>query len=156
MIGYYLDKVAGTKKCRWQYILLIFSLALGINGGFIYYDGMHSQFSQLYIEMFDYMTAIGIFVLVKKLFVQQVYYKNHPLLCTIISQLGGLTLGMYFFDIVLGFMFYRKLEAYMGLSVAKYSLVWCIFDLTVGAIFTYAYKKIWRRIILKMKEKRLS
>lgn len=146
MIGYYLDKRTETKEFNRKGVSIILLVALGIGGGCIYYDGVHSEFSQLYIEMLDYVIAIGIFILMKDIFTNQINCKKYPTICAIISRLGGLTLGMYFFDDILHVMLYRRLEAYMRLPVAVYSLIWCVVNLSIGGICTYLFKeKILKR-----------
>jgi len=142
IIGYYLDKLIENKKIKGVYVMFIMLAALVITCGCTYYEGTRSEFSQIYIEMFDYVIAISIFLACKKMFACYLQSKKYFIICAVISRLGSLTLGMYFFDMILHPLFYKKWELYTGLSIAKYSVIWCAFNLCVGAIGTYILKKI--------------
>lgn len=136
IVGFYLDRSLNVDHVKCKKILIIMSFVLIINGGCTYYEGVNLEFSQNYIEMFDYVSAIGIFLLMKKLYGGE-KYKKYKRFSYVISQLGSLTLGMYFFDIILRPLLYSSLQDFTGILEPKFSLIWCIFNMFIGSICTF-------------------
>lgn len=86
---------------------------------YTYNEGMTTgTFTQNYVQMFDYITAI----------------------CSI----GSLTFGMYLLDPFWKLLFYKPYErnAEVLLPTLLVSFGWCIISMTLGGILTYIFKKI--------------
>ena len=111
-----------------------------------YWEGItQGAFTQNYVQLFDYVSAIVVFVLVKKIVVcrenrsDQIKSKRFS-----IYQIGTLTLGIYLFDPFLKEVLYnpyaRIVEKHLPLLICSFG--WVLISMILGGIITYILKKL--------------
>lgn len=145
LIGYYIDQVFDISKLNKRNIWILPGVILAgiiVSSCFTYHQGITSGYTQYFVQTFDYTTAITVFLLVKYLFVnvKKIYECN--ILHRIVSLLGSLTLGIYLMDPAL-----KAFGKYFDAVVTTqdpilYSIIWCLFSMTLGGAITFGLKKI--------------
>lgn len=148
LLGYYLDRILPVEKINKRMLGIAFLAALVgifVSSMFTYYSGVRVGFSQDYVQLFDYLTTIFVFIFVKYLFVNKKMCAGRPLLENVICKIGQLTFGMYLLDPLWKNLFYLKFEAVMQplMPIVIFSGIWCILSMFVSGIVTYGLKKIW-------------
>ena len=121
LIGYYVDRKIDLAKISLRHIV---SLILASAAGIIFscfctfYEGMYNDmnFTQHYVQIFDYLITITVFVAVKFFFAQIEHKSWFPKISGVLVSVGGLTLGMYLLDPV-----WRNLFVQMGFTGAAWS-----------------------------------
>ncbi|WP_022766587.1 acyltransferase [Butyrivibrio sp. XPD2006] len=146
LIGYYLEYNVDIANVRlWQLCLLILGAAAGITLSNIctYIDAeLNGTFSQNYVMLFDYLTAITVFMLIKYLYAVVMAYKETGILVKAICFTGSMTLGIYMFDPVFKELFYSKfIIKTQSMSVMWQGLLWILISMTLGTICTFILKK---------------
>lgn len=148
LIGYYVDRKIDLAKISLRHIV---SLILASAAGIIFscfctfYEGMHNDmnFTQHYVQIFDYLITITVFVAVKFFFAQIEHKSWFPKISGVLVSVGGLTLGMYLLDPVWRNLFYHSFReiAVIKDSVMFNSLLWCVVSMIAGALVTWLLKK---------------
>ena len=147
IIGYYIEHYVDIRKINNKDLNVILSVAiLGILLSCIctYYEGINSGYTQNYVQLFDYVTAICAYVVIKKLYFEIINRNGMRRRGTYISLIGSLTFGMYLLDPFLKGLFYNWLTGMVGafLPVILTSVVWCVFSMILGGMLTYVMKQI--------------
>lgn len=100
------------------------------------------SYTQNYVELFDYMSAIIIFLLIKYIVwnYENIFIKNARKICI----LGSLTLGIYLLDPYLKLFLYYKYEMFMiqKFPVLVVSIGWVLISMFLGATITAIIRKL--------------
>ncbi len=145
LIGYYIDQVFDISKLNRKNVWIlpvIILVGIVISSGFTYHQGIHYQYTQGFVQTFDYTTAIAVFLLVKYLFVNVKPIRNCSILHRIVAFVGSLTFGIYLIDPVLKVFSNRFNAVVTTQDPILYSIIWCVFSMMVGGFTTYLLKKI--------------
>ena len=148
LIGYYLEYNVECQKMRpLQLYLLIISGITGIvlSNVCTYIDAkINNGYSQNYVQLFDYVTAIVVFILIKFLFTVKMPNVNQHNLKKMICFMGSMTLGIYMFDPCFKLLFYEKynLWAEHMFPTLIVSVGWVLISMTLGTMCTCIIKKI--------------
>ncbi|MCR4585970.1 MAG: acyltransferase [Lachnospiraceae bacterium] len=142
--GYYLDTKADISQLKGkQKAELTAACLLAIILSFICVklDGDLNGYSEKYIALFDYVLAISIFLLVRKLFSAG---KPDAGGRDIIPALGSLSFGIYLLDPFLKAALYSKYTGMCAdrLNFAVFSLGWLMISLILGGVLTSVLKKL--------------
>ena len=145
LIGYYIDQVFDISKLNKRNIWILPGVILAgsiVSSCFTYHQGITSGYTQNFVQTFDYTTAISVFLLIKYLFVNVKTIHECNTLHRIVSLLGSLTLGIYLMDPALK-IFGKYFDAVIRTQdPILYSIIWCLFSMTVGGVITFGLKKI--------------
>lgn len=148
LLGYYIDNIIDMQHFKRRHIFLInFAALIGIILSCLctYYEGAKmGAYTQNYVQLFDYVTAIAIFVSVKYMttvaFPKLVEGKLEKGFCLI----GSLTFGIYLLDPLIKLFLYDAFEAWMEplLPTLFVSIGWCLVSLVLGGFCAFILKKI--------------
>lgn len=147
LIGYYLDKNINANNINKKTIFMMLFVYLStiiVSFALTYYEGNKiGEFSQKFVDMFDFIQAIIIFVLINyfvnvisfNMFNEKLYKK--------ICALGSLTFGIYLFDPILQKLFFWKYNALVKppLPTIFVSYGWILLSMMIGGLLTYLLKK---------------
>ena len=149
IIGYFLDKRIKVEQLKKTHMLILLIMALSgilLSCGCTYYEGTHDEmvFTQNYVQLFDYLTAICVFITIKYYCIQYDGFSTHPNLVRVIGIIGSLTFGIYLFDPVLRRTLYDKLIVLLALDMKPMlsSLLWCISSMCIGGLITTCLKRL--------------
>lgn len=145
LIGFYLDRVVDVKRIPRKIVWAFPTAALIgiiISSAFTYHEGVTSGYTQSFVQTFDYVTAISVFVTTKYLFTQTNDFGNNWIVKNAIPFVGSLTFGIYLFEPALK-LFYNRIMSLVPLTTPLVlSFFWCIFSMIICGIVTYLLKKI--------------
>ena len=149
LIGFYIDHKVDMEKMTGKKVALMMLagfVGIVISNTCTYYQGTHSPngFTQDYVQLFDYLTTICVFVLIKYTAVKFNDFSGIPRFCRIVTLIGELTFGIYLMDPIWKKLFYRQFEAVLEPSMITIlvSVLWCLTSMCLGGIVTFALKKI--------------
>ena len=137
LIGFYIYEhrpSSKTKlKCGLCAIIGIFTESL-----LTYLQGITSCFTQDYVQLFDYILAIFIFIMIQD---TVKLYKRWG--TKYIILLSNLTFGIYLFDPFLKFLGGEQLIDYLCNHIPNIfsSFIWIVMSIIIGGMFTYILKK---------------
>ena len=96
------------------------------------------------LQIFDYLTAITVFVVIKFFFAKIEHKSWYPTIAGVLVPVGGLTLGMYLLDPVWEMLFYHRFNEIAGFRdrAMLASLIWCVASMTASGFVTWLLKKI--------------
>ena len=152
LIGYYLDHNIEIKKLTPVKITVLLMLAFGgilLSSGCTVIEGVFTgTYTQNYVQMFDYVTTICVFLIVKKIFsvveFDQIFIK-------LILLIGNLSFGIYLLDPYLKLILLGKANRLLEplFPTLIVSGIWVIITIFVGGGITFILKKIpWIRKLL--------
>lgn len=113
-----------------------------------YYEAVKvGTYTQNYVQLFDYVTAIVVFLIVKAIAVVMTdkEYKQYKFqIIKKIELIGSLTFGIYLFDPILKVILYNRYEAIAEpmFPTLIVSLGWVMISMLCGGGITYIMKKI--------------
>lgn len=141
LIGYYLDHRVDIRALSSKALGLISLLAvagIAVSSACTCYQGFtQGSFTQDYVMLFDYVTAIAVFLLVKRLMVVKAPRLSEGKIGLAICLVGSLTLGIYVFDPMLRKLFLRaSYFAKDRLLTLVTSFAWVIASMTAGGLLT--------------------
>lgn len=144
--GYALDHIFDVRSFgRKQWAAIILSAVGGIilSSAFTYHEGVRSGFTQNWVQLFDYLTAMAAFLIIKYLFTLPAV-ESKKALNTAICKLGGLAFGIYLLDPILKKFMYASVELALEpyLPTLIVSLIWCLLSMTIGGVLTYSLKML--------------
>ena len=148
LIGYYLENNMDVRKFRGRTaICLIFIGLVGIllSNLCTYYEASNTgYYTQNYVKLFDYLTAIVTFLLIKYIVVRIMERENKTNIAQGVRFVGSMTFGIYLFDPILKTLLYSRYEAIAEplLPTLIVSFGWVIVSMILGGSFTYILKKI--------------
>lgn len=145
-LGYYFDKIIDIKKIGKKHLVLgsIFAIC-GIicSCCFTYDEGMRYGFTQNYVQLFDFVTTMVVFLLVRFLFERKNIFSKFPQIEKSICSLGVLTFGVYLLDPFLKRGIYNKVDIVLGefFPIIISSFVWCVISIMLGSLITFLLRK---------------
>ena len=148
LIGYYLEYHVQIEKIQRKHIVLLISAASAgilISNACTYLDGkINGEYSQNYVQLFDYITTISAFILIKSLFSTKRNIKKPRVIKEIICFLGSMTFGIYLLDPCLRMLFYGRYEAAVSrtLPTLIISAGWILISIALGTAITWISRKI--------------
>lgn len=147
MIGYYLEYNIDIEKIRGKSIGLILVGIVGImlSNMCTYYEAKNiGSYTQNYVQLFDYLTAIVTFLIIKYI-ATTIKGKGESLhMAQCITFVGSLTFGIYLFDPILKKVLYDSYEAIVDpiFPTIIVSFGWIMLSMLLGGSLTYILKKI--------------
>lgn len=146
LMGYYLEHNVDITKIKFKTILgMVAILCLGI--GLSCYATqiealMKGAYSQNYVQLFDYITAIVVFVIIKVIFVKYVHCNETS--TKILNILGSMTFGVYLLEPVAKILFYDKFIGIIesSLPTLLVSFFWVILCFSICSFSTMIMKKL--------------
>ncbi len=159
LIGYYLDNRIDISKITPKKLLApTVAAAAGILISCLctYHEGVSTgSFTESYVQLFDYVTAIATFLWIKYLFTQRprlARLLERPRLSAAVVSISSLTFGMYILDPFLkkalfSTVFEKITEPFLPTIIV--SVLWCLFSMTVCGCLTLLLKKlpVFRKIL---------
>lgn len=148
LVGYYLGRVLMIDELTWKRVgaLCIASLAgMLVSSGFTYYQGMTTGYTQDFVQLFDWVSAIAVFVLVRFVFEGGISLERRaPRACRAFTFLGPLTFGVYLFDPLLKRYLYGGVSAALEplLPTLLVSFAWCLVSFVLGCTLTFLLKRV--------------
>lgn len=148
IVGYFIDNInlEKLKRRHLNFLIGLFIVSVVLSCCVLYYERLSvGEFTQNYINLFAYVLAIVVFILVKHAAVCRFDKKIKPSGRRIIIILGSLTFGIYLMDPIIKEIFYERYVLFqekINLPIWIFSSVWCLFSMTIGGSITYFLKKI--------------
>lgn len=147
LTGYYLANVLDNDCVQNKHIAA--AILIMISGIFLsclitYHAGITDEFSQNYVMLFDYLSAIVVFFLVRYIFEKQLNGRIGYNLAKIITRVGSLTFGIYLMDPVLSSYLRPRIEPIFAgyIPVLITSILWCITSMIICGTVTFWLKKL--------------
>ena len=146
LIGYYLEyniDIFKLKRCHIIGMSIIGCLGILLSNLCTYYEGITTgTYTQNYVQLFDYLTAIVVFLIIKYIFNLKWSIKND--IGKLIGFLGSLTFGIYLMDPILKIVWYEEFNiwAESKFPTLIVSIGWIIISMLGGGCVTYVMKKI--------------
>ena len=147
LIGYYLSRV-DLEEVRGKDVAIMFSAAMAgivISCLFTYHQGIRLGYSQDFVQLFDWVSAIAVFMLFRLAFNSGFNLSARiPRSARVMTFLGPLTFGVYLFDPLLKRFLYPSLNRLLEplLPTLLVSVCWCLASFALGALITWALKHI--------------
>ncbi len=148
LVGYYVEHKVNITKLTGKHLVLLLSLAtVGIllSNGCTYMEAsINGEFSHRFAYIFDYVTAIVVYLIIKYFFVVIYPGIKETGLGKGICTFGALTLGIYMLDPCFKLLFYMRFVRIMEpiLPTLIVSFVWVILSMTFGSVVTVLLKKV--------------
>lgn len=148
IIGYYLDSSINVFKINKKYVIvgtIIVILGVVVSCICTTYQGIITDtYTQNYVLLFDYISAIYVFIMVKYISIVKIpnFFKGK--IQEGIILVGSLTFGIYLLDPYLKIIFGKNLINYaiQLMPTIIVSFAWCIISMILGGIITWSLKKI--------------
>ena len=148
LAGYYLENCISVetfsrKKTAW--LLAAGTAGIVLSCLCTYYQGITTgKFTQKYVQLFDYMTAIAAFIFIKSIVVKGLPFLSRGKPGKMICFLGSLTFGIYLLDPFLKLFFYERYDAFAEpfLPTILVSAGWILISFAVGGFLTFLLKRI--------------
>lgn len=147
IVGYYVDTNINVKKLTKRHnvgLVVIALLGIIISCICTYYEGINLKFTENYVQLFDYVTTIVVFILIKEIVERKINVLKTSRISKIIYLVGSLTFGIYLLDPFLKKIVYKNFFELLDpvLPTLILSILWCLFSMICGGIITYILKKI--------------
>ena len=148
ILGYYLEYNIDIKKIKPSQLGLLITfgiLGILLSNMCTYYDAkINGAYSQDYVTLFDYVTAIVVFILIKYLMIVKMENLNMHYVEKGICFMGSMTFGIYMLDPCFKQIFYNKYDVWAEaiFPTLIVSIGWIIISMTLGTLCTYLLKKI--------------
>jgi len=147
LIGFYFDHYYCLKRNKKNMLIILFILILTgncLSTIITYHQGAHSVFSQSYLTLFNYSSALATFLCIKYFFEHSKSNKAHSIFCRLLHNIAPLTLGIYVMEPVSRSVFYKMVCMFLGFSVHPIvsSLAYCCVSMTICGSITYVLKKL--------------
>lgn len=143
LIGYGLEKfvnVDDINKKKIVYYSLLCSLGILLSCVCTFIEGINTgNYTQNYVQLFDYVTAIYFYIVIKKIFSN---YNNKT--NDFIIKMGSLTFGIYLLDPFLKMFLYGFIYNFFEntLPTIIASFIWCLISMVLGGLIAIILKKI--------------
>lgn len=154
LIGYWIDRNIDPRRIsRRQWALLWLAVLVGaaLSGWMTWFDNVHSGgHSQTYLGLTVYVTAIAVFLSIKRVFTAE-FALRRPRLNALLSLTGSLVFGVYLLDQGLKLLVYERMKDTLLplLGTFGFSVFWCMVSLVVCGAVTWELKQLplFRRIL---------
>lgn len=148
LLGYYLEHFVDIKKLNKMHLVYLTSAAaMGIllSCACTYYEAKTTgQYTQNYVQLFDYITAIAAFLLIKYFTLQKFSKFFTGRIGNSIRYIGSLTLGMYLLDPYFRISIYGRVmkigESFRPMILTSFQ--WVFASMCIGGIITAFLKKL--------------
>jgi surface polysaccharide O-acyltransferase-like enzyme len=146
--GYYLARVLDIDDLTPRRIVAVLGAALAgilISCAFTYYQGLTEGYTQDFVQLFDWVSAMAVFLSVRWLFEGSPRWQElRPRLCGILGLVAPLTFAVYLLDPVWKMYFYVPLTTVLEpiLPTLLVSLVWCAISLLLGSLAGALMKRV--------------
>ena len=147
LIGYYLEhniNVTHLKQKQILGILIVGAVGILLSNICTYGEGvLNGSYTQNYVQLFDYVTAIVAYIVIKYMVIN-----NNELLngksSDIICKIGSLTMGIYLMDPILSMILCSRVSYLFGkfLPGLLVSFNWVFISMLCGGIVTLVLKRI--------------
>lgn len=148
LVGYYLGRVLTPSELTWKRVGALCAAALAgmlVSSGFTYYQGITTGYTQDFVQLFDWVSAIAMFVLVRFMFEGGgiSLERRAPHVCRVFTFLGPLTFGVYLLDPLLKRCLYGDMSAVLEplLPTLFVSFAWCLVSFVLGCALTLLLKR---------------
>ncbi|HJB54318.1 MAG TPA: acyltransferase family protein [Candidatus Olsenella avistercoris] len=147
LVGYYLSRV-DLGKVGGKDVAMMFGAALGgivVSCLFTYHQGVNFGYSQDFVQLFDWVSAIAVFMLFRLAFDGPTNLSMHlPRIGKAVTFLGPLTFGVYLLDPLLKRFLYASLSGALEplLPTLLVSVCWCLVSFTLGSLITWVLKHV--------------
>lgn len=147
LIGYYIDQKVDVSALSAKFLRLLSILALigiAVSCACTDYQGItEGKYTQDYVMLFDYITAIAVFLMIKRLLLVGAPAISKGRIGQVLCFFGSLTLGIYMFDpilrvLLLKYSSFSKHE----LSTLGTSFVWIVKSMAIGGCLTFLLRLI--------------
>lgn len=145
LAGYYLANKLDVNKINIkQLCLCVLFIVTNVlmTTAVVWKDGITNGFSQKYISLFTYSTAMLVFVVVRWYFERILCLKDNTVLTKVLKTAGSFMMGVYIFDPVLRVVLYYSARNAIDWHPQIESVLWCVFSMTVCSLLTAVLKKI--------------
>jgi len=145
LLGFYLDQVLDIQQIKKKHLfslLLTALLGIFIASAFSYHQGITTGYTEEFVQMFDYTTAIFVFVFIKYLFANYPQLESNAAVNSVIHWISSISIGVYLFDITLKST-YSWLYAVVGQpDDIIITGIWCVYSICICGGVTYCLKKL--------------
>ncbi len=145
LVGYYLAQKLPFFKVTPRHVLACAAVFLGgslISALMTYAQGLHSQFSQRYLGIFNFTSAMCLFLLVRY-GTERVTFPGW--VSSLLASVSSMTLGIYLLEPVvthyLYMPFYDRIY-WVPIVSTRYSFLWCLLVMGFGCAATWLLRKI--------------
>ena len=131
----------GTRK-HLAFYTAVLAAGCCLSAGMTYLEGLHSGFSQTYIGLFNYSSAMCVFLLVR--FPAEKRTLPAPLR-SFLRTAGSVTIGIYLMEPVISHFFlepFFRRASWDSVSITGLSILWCLFCMAAGGTATWLLRKI--------------
>ena len=148
LLGYYFGCVYKIDSLSRKKLLGLWTAAIAgilVSCAFTYHQGMRIGYTQDFVQLFDWVTAIAVFITVRRVLDSKVEFSGRfPRLSRIIVFLGPLTFGVYLLDSILKSCFWVGFSGLLEpmLPTLLVSIAWCLVSFFLGSAITYAMKRM--------------
>lgn len=148
LIGYYIahNLKSSELHCGELTALFLASIAgIFISSAFTYHEAMRTgTFTENYVMLFDWVTAIFVFIAIKWLFEVALHNERAYKFRWLMTFLGPLTLGVYVLDPLFRLCWYSAFNALFEpmLPTLIVSILWCLLSFSLGCLVTLALKRL--------------
>lgn len=142
IIGFYIDRnvnIESIKRKHMVWLIVLATIGVLLSCILTYYEGVFFWYTENYVQLFDYLTAIVAFIIIKKIcFLLPIHrYKA-------ISLIGSLTFGIYLLDPYIKCIVYQRLSEWLEiwLPTIVVSVCWCLFSMFIGGMVTLVLRQV--------------
>ncbi|WP_029200381.1 acyltransferase [Oribacterium sp. NK2B42] len=145
IVGYYLDHAIDIKRIKNIHLVtggVVSLVCIFLENVCTYVDARtYGKYSQGYVQMFDYVLAIYIFILVKHICINYKALENNRI-SRVVCFIGSLTMGIYLIDPCLKMTIYPIIEKYAEpiMPTMIVSFIWIIISILLGGTITLIIK----------------
>ena len=102
------------------------------------------RFSEEYLSLFDYLTAICLFLLIRVICAEHGQFASHKRFLSAVARIAPLTYGMYLFEPFTKWTIYSRLVAWISADTYQLypNLIYCLLSMTLTGLLTWGLRRI--------------
>ena len=102
------------------------------------------RFSEEYLSLFDYLTAICLFLLIRVICAEHGQFASHKRILSAVARIAPLTYGMYLFEPFTKWTIYSRLVAWISADTYQLypNLIYCLLSMTLTGLLTWGLRRI--------------
>lgn len=144
LVGFYLDRrldVMRVTRRQWALLAALAVACSSVTMMVVRGEGHLFGYSQGYVNLFNFVNVIIVFLAIKRLFGRR-FVAAHPVLTTRLGMVSKLVFGIYLFDPYLKLVLYEPMYAALHPAIGSfwYSVVWCVVSFCVCGLITYVLR----------------